>query len=196
LYHIAIKRAMMKTTLQPACGRILVSEPSLTDRFFARSVVLLAEHDEEGSFGLIINKPSEIRLSQITDEFPGFNPRIYLGGPVKVENLYFIHNKGDNIKGSMRILDGLYWGGDVNQIKEMIRSKEITEKDIRFFIGYSGWQPQQLDRELSENSWLVLNTSAEEIFRVNTEQTWRKILISMGEDYAHWVNYPDDPQMN
>ncbi|MBK7174292.1 MAG: YqgE/AlgH family protein [Bacteroidales bacterium] len=186
----------MKAVLQPASGRILVSEPSLTDRFFARSVVLLAEHDTEGSFGLIINKPSEIKLSQITDEFPDFDPFIYLGGPVKVENLYFIHTKGDEIEGSLRILDGLFWGGDVKQIKEMIRTKAITDKDIRFFIGYAGWQPRQLEKELSENAWLVLNTSVEEVFKVNTEHTWRKILISMGDDYAPWVNYPEDPQMN
>jgi putative transcriptional regulator len=186
----------MKATLQPASGRILVSEPSLTDRFFARSVVLLAEHDTEGSFGLIINKPSEIRLSQITDEFPGFDPQLYLGGPVKVENLYFIHTRGEEVEGSMKILDGLYWGGNVKVIKELIRTKKMTEKDIRFFIGYAGWQPSQLERELSENSWLVLSTSADEVLKVNSENNWRKILISMGEEYAPWVNYPDDPQMN
>jgi putative transcriptional regulator len=186
----------MKAILQPASGRILVSEPSLTDRFFARSVVLLAEHDSEGSFGLIINKPSEIRLSQITDEFPGFDPHLFLGGPVKVENLYFIHTKGEEVEGSLKIMDGLYWGGSVKKIKEMIRDRKITENDIRFFIGYAGWQPSQLDRELSENSWLVLNTSVDEVLKVNTESVWRKILISMGEDYAPWVNYPEDPQMN
>jgi len=186
----------MKATLQPASGRILVSEPSLTDRFFSRSVVLIAEHDEEGSFGLIINKPSDIRLSQVTDEFPGFDPPIYLGGPVKIENLYFIHTRGEQVKGSIKILDGLYWGGDVNIIKAMILDQEISEDEIRFFIGYSGWQPRQLDRELSEKAWLVLNTSVEEVLKAQTEGAWRKILLSLGEDYAPWVNYPEDPQMN
>jgi putative transcriptional regulator len=186
----------MKTTIQPASGRILVSEPSLTDRFFAHSVVLLAEHDTEGSFGLIINKPSEIRLSQITDEFPGFDPNLYLGGPVKVENLYFIHTKGEEVEGSLKIMDGLYWGGNVKQIKEMIQTKHLTENDIRFFIGYSGWQPSQLERELSENAWLVLNASVDEVLKVKSESVWRKILISMGDEYAPWVNYPEDPQLN
>ncbi|MBK7214480.1 MAG: YqgE/AlgH family protein [Bacteroidales bacterium] len=186
----------MKTTMKPASGRILVSEPSLTDRFFARSVVLLAEHDDDGSFGLIVNKPSEIRLSQITDEFPGFDPHIYLGGPVKVENLYFIHTKGDEIEGSMKIMEGLYWGGDVEKVRQLIYQKKITEKDIRFFIGYAGWQPTQLDKELSENSWLVLNTTADEVFKFQAESAWRRIVISMGEEYAKWVNYPEDPQLN
>ena len=186
----------MKTTLQPAGGRLLVSEPSLTDRFFSRSVVLLAEHDSGGSVGLIINKPSDIRLSQITDEFPGFDPHLFLGGPVKVENLYFIHTRGEQVEGSLKIMDGLYWGGNVAKIKELIWQKVITEKDIRFFIGYAGWQPKQLERELSENSWLVLNASVNEILEANTEHIWRKIVISMGEEYAPWVNYPDDPQMN
>jgi putative transcriptional regulator len=113
-----------------------------------------------------------------------------------VENLYFIHTKGEEVEGSLKIMDGLYWGGNVKQIKEMIRDQQITEKDIRFFIGYAGWQPSQLDRELSENSWLVLNTSVDEVLKVNSEAIWRKILISMGEEYAPWVNYPEDPQMN
>jgi putative transcriptional regulator len=186
----------MKATLQPASGRILVSEPSLTDRFFSHSVVLIAEHDSDGSFGLIINKPSEIKLSQITDEFPEFDPYINLGGPVKVENLYFIHTMGDKVEGSMKIMDGLYWGGNVQVVKEMIRKREITENEIRFFIGYSGWKPNQLEKELSDNSWLVLNTTVEEVFRVNTEKTWRNILISLGQEYAQWVNYPEDPQLN
>ncbi len=186
----------MKTALQPSSGRILVSEPTLTDRFFARSVVLLAEHDSGGSFGLIINKPSDIRLSQITDEFPGFDPHLFLGGPVKVENLYFIHTKGEEVEGSLKIIEGLFWGGNVSKIKELIKNKQITENDIRFFIGYAGWQPKQLERELSENSWLVLKASADEILKANSEQVWRKILISLGEEYAPWVNYPDDPQMN
>ena len=82
------------------------------------------------------------------------------------------------------------------KIKELIKNKQITENDIRFFIGYAGWQPKQLERELSENSWLVLKASADEILKANSEQVWRKILISLGEEYAPWVNYPDDPQMN
>lgn len=186
----------MKKTLDPASGRLLVSEPSLTDRFFAHSLVLLAEHDKEGSFGLIINKPSDIKLSQITDEFPGFDPHIYLGGPVKIENLYFIHTRGEEVDGSLRIMEGLYWGGDVRKIKALIREKKLSEKEIRFFIGYSGWQPSQLERELSENSWLVLDTSAEEVLNSTSENNWRKIVISLGEEYAAWVNFPDDPQLN
>jgi putative transcriptional regulator len=93
-------------------------------------------------------------------------------------------------------MDGLYWGGNVAAIRKMIHSGELNDHDIRFFIGYAGWQPSQLERELSENAWLVLKASADEIFRANSEQVWRKILISMGAEYAPWVNYPEDPQMN
>ena len=93
--------------LKPSKGRILISEPFLIDYYFKRSVVLLAEHNDEGSFGLIINKPVDMHLSDILQDFPEFDAPIYLGGPVKTENLYFIHTKGNLIDESMKILDGL-----------------------------------------------------------------------------------------
>ena len=93
--------------LKPSKGRILISEPFLIDYYFKRSVVLLAEHNDEGSFGLIINKPVDMHLGDVLRDFPEFDAPIYLGGPVKTENLYFIHTKGAMIEDSMKILDGL-----------------------------------------------------------------------------------------
>jgi putative transcriptional regulator len=181
---------------KPAGGRILVSQPSLNDRFFSRSVVMLAEHGNDGSFGFIVNKPANIKLSKVTGEFGDFDTDLYLGGPVQVNNLFYVHSKGDIIKDSLKIIEGVYWGGDMAEIMKSISTGNLTEKDIRFYAGYSGWQPKQLDREMEEKSWIVLDGKNRYVFGLRPANLWKKIVLTLGEDYAPWINYPYDPNMN
>jgi putative transcriptional regulator len=182
--------------LKPSKGRILISEPFLIDYYFKRSVVLLAEHNDEGSFGLIINKPVDMHLSDILQDFPEFDAPIYLGGPVKTENLYFIHTKGNLIDESMKILEGLYWGGDIEHVKELITIGKIRPDEIKFFVGYSGWVAKQLDGELAKNSWLVSNIKANQVMDTNSEKMWDDVIKKLGRDYAYWTNFPSDPALN
>ena len=186
---------MERTIIRPRQGIILISEPSLRDFYFRQSVVLLAEHNAEGSFGIIINKPIETRISEVLKDFPDVDMPLYLGGPVKTDSLFFIHTKED-IANSLKIIDGLYWGGDIEVITEMISMGLINENEIRFFIGYSGWNPNQLDREIKEKSWVLSHTSAEEIINKQPKKLWPGYLRSMGSDYAIWANFPSDPSYN
>jgi putative transcriptional regulator len=187
---------MKALDLKPAQGTLLISEPFLRDYYFRRSVVLLAEHDESGSFGLIINKPIEIKLNEIVKDFPDFDASVYIGGPVKTDNLFVLHTLGSKIPSSSKIIEGLYWGGDIDVIKSMIEDKKIHPQNIRFFIGYSGWEADQLNRELKENSWVVTKLKSEKILHESPTDMWKNILKSMGEDYSMWINYPLDPMMN
>lgn len=180
----------------PAGGRILVSQPSLSDRFFSHSVVMLAEHGADGSFGFIVNKPANIRLSKVSSEFGDFDTDLYLGGPVHVNNLFYVHSKGDIVQDSFKIIEGVYWGGDLKEIRKLISSGKITDKDIRFYAGYSGWEPKQLDREMQEKSWIVLDGVNRYVFGPRPTNLWKKIVLTLGADYAPWVNYPYDPNMN
>lgn len=180
----------------PSGGRILVSQPSLHDRFFNRSVVMLAEHGPDGSFGFIVNKPAKIRLSKVTGEFGTFDTDLFLGGPVHVNSLFYVHSKGTIVKDSLKIIEGVYWGGDIIEIRNLIASGKMNEKDIRFYAGYSGWQPKQLDREMSENSWIILNGQNRHVFGSRPSGLWKKIVLSLGEEYAPWINFPLDPNMN
>ena len=180
----------------PTSGRVLVSQPSLSDRFFSRSVVMLAEHGPDGSFGFIVNKPANIRLSKVSAEFGDFDTDLYLGGPVHVNNLFYVHSKGELIKGSLKILDNVYWGGDLKEIRTLISSGKITDKDIRFYAGYSGWEPKQLDREMKEKSWIVLDGLNSYVFGQRPTNLWKKIVLTLGEEYAPWINFPYDPNMN
>ena len=146
--------------MKPAQGALLISEPFLRDFYFRRSVILLAEHNESGSFGLILNKPIDIKINEIVKDFPSFDANLFIGGPVGTDSLFVLHTLGNKISKSSKISQGLYWGGDIQMIREMIAAKAISPGEIRFYIGYSGWGAKQLDKELDQKSWLVTKAKA------------------------------------
>ncbi|MFZ4522583.1 MAG: YqgE/AlgH family protein [Bacteroidales bacterium] len=186
---------MEKPRTKPKQGSILISEPSLRDFYFRQSVILLAEHNEEGSFGVIINKPIEARMKDIIKGFTGYHLPVYLGGPVKTDSIFFIHTRED-VDQSVPIMQGLYWGGDLDAIRELLKKKLMDPGEIRFFIGYSGWSPNQLDRELKEKSWVLSQTTVNEVINNKPETLWSNYLKNMGQDYAIWANFPADPTFN
>lgn len=187
---------MKPTIIKPNTGRILISVPFLQDFYFKKSVVLIADHSVEGSFGIIINKPIEVKLSDITSEFEGLDLPVFLGGPVKTDSLFFIHTRPDLIDEGVPILDGLYWGGDIDTVKHLIKQKQIGPKDIRFYIGYSGWVADQLDKELEQKSWVVSLTNPNQVIGSNPTDMWAQTLRKLGHEYKFWVVYPPDPSYN
>ncbi len=186
-----------KPRIKPAAGRLLISEPALYDFYFSRSVVLLANHNEkEGSLGLILNKPINLKLNEVVQEFPTNEFPLFLGGPVHPERLFFLHTLGEKIMGSIEILDGLFWGGQIDKLMELIDLHLVQPHQVKFFIGYSGWDPGQLDRELRENSWIVSQCTKDLVMNDTPEKLWGAILKELGSDYAIWANYPPDPILN
>ena len=182
--------------LKPAKGRILLSEPFMGDYYFGRSVILLAEHNDEGSFGIILNKPVSARFNEVLKDFPEFNAPLYLGGPVETNSLFYIHTIGESLAGAVEILDGLYWGGEIEVLKEMILLNTVKPKDIRFFIGYSGWAADQLDTELKRNSWVITRTPRPKLMKMDPLNMWGNLLDKMGDTYKYWSKFPIDPNMN
>ena len=187
---------MKPTNIAPTPGTILISEPSLKDMYFNRAVVLLADHNEEGSFGLILNKPLEVRFNDIVKGFPDFDGKVYLGGPVNTKNLFFLHKRGDFIRNSQAIKEGLFWGGEIDDVKALIELGELSQNDIRFYIGYSGWTENQLDEELKEFSWLVAKPNLMNLINTPTSEMWKSSVADLGKDYEVWVNFPSDPSLN
>jgi putative transcriptional regulator len=182
--------------LKPDRGTILISEPLLADNYFKRSVVLLAGHEKEGSFGVIMNKPLDNKFNEIVADFPDFDGQLFLGGPVHNSSLFFIHTMGDLIGDSLEIMDGLYWGGDLQAVKELLLLKKLSPEQIRFYIGYSGWASRQLDDELKRNSWLVSRLPAPILMNTSPLSLWELALQDLGSEYSYWSNFPVDPQMN
>lgn len=179
-----------------AKSKLLISEPVLQDYYFERSVVLLADHNEEGSYGVIINKPIDLHLNEVISDFNDFDTKMMLGGPVRPDNLYYLHTYGDLVEDSIEVIDGVYWGGDFEKIKELIADKRIDPKGIIFYLGYSSWEPEQLNRELNENTWVVVDASKELVFNNEPKKIWSDILKRLGDDYAIWANHPIDPILN
>ncbi|WP_343486562.1 YqgE/AlgH family protein [Allomuricauda sp. d1] len=181
----------------PEKGKLLIAEPTLTgDVSFNRSVVLLAEHNEQGSVGFILNKPLEYNIGDLVSEIKA--PfKVFNGGPVEQDNLYFIHKVPQLIEDSVEIADGIYWGGDFEKTIELINSGTITENDIRFFLGYSGWDSLQLDQELLSKSWVVVNNEYQsDLIQKPVNAFWKEKMVELGGDYLIWSNAPENPGLN
>lgn len=178
-------------------GRLLVSEPFLADPYFKRTVVLLSEHTEDGSIGFILNKLTDIKLSEAVKDFPDhINFPVYFGGPVQMDTLHYIHKLGAQLPGSKEIARGIYWGGDFEILKVLIEADKVKAEDIKFFIGYSGWTPDQLNEELQNKAWIISSVSERFAFYDNPKGLWGQVLRSLGNEYAIIANFPENPSLN
>jgi putative transcriptional regulator len=185
-----------ENTLLPQKGRILISEPFLMDNYFKRSIVLITEHSEEGTVGFVLNKPVNMKVHEIITDFPAIDAIVSLGGPVQTNTLHYIHTLGDIIPNSMKVIENIYWGGEFDVIKRLLESGSLNNENIRFFLGYSGWQSNQLEDELNDNAWVVADISPDEIMSPMNKYFWNIALNRLGKKYQMWANFPENPQNN
>lgn len=178
-------------------GTLLISQPSiLTDVSFSRAVILIAEHNMTGTVGFIINKPLPYTIDALVPEIDA-SFSVFNGGPVEQDNLYFVHTVPEVIPNSVEISDGIFWGGNFEVLTHAVNSGKIDKKQIRFFLGYSGWQPSQLEKEIEEQAWMMVkNEYKNRIFEKPANDFWKKELLDLGGTYAIWSNAPEDPSLN
>ena len=177
-------------------GRILISEPFLSDHYFRRSIVYLTEHNDEGSLGFVLNKHLEINIGEIVDDFPESDFPISVGGPVSNNTVHFIHTLGEAIPESVAVTEGIYWGGDFDHIKNLISLGKIAPHQLRFFLGYAGWSPSQLDDEMKEHAWLVGRIAPRMVMQGVETEFWSNTLARYNNKYRAWANFPEDPGLN
>jgi putative transcriptional regulator len=182
--------------LEPGKGRVLISEPFLMDNYFKRSIVLITEHNDQGTVGFVLNKPVEIKIHQVIDNFPNIDMNVLLGGPVSTNTLHYIHTLGDIIPDSIHVLGNIWWGGEFDVIQRLVASGNLSKDQVRFFLGYSGWSPDQLNEELEDNAWVVCEMKPEDIMMPMSKHFWKKTLKRMGTKYEMWANFPENPEMN
>jgi putative transcriptional regulator len=181
----------------PEKGKILISEPFLPDTFFNRTIVYLADHNSEGSVGFILNKKLDIRVCDAISGFDKWEEYLSMGGPVAPDTLHYLHNQGDKIPKSVWVDDNIYWGGDIEYIRDLINADKLSRTQIRFFLGYSGWSAGQLERELKENSWVIVKAkSSLALDSYNFDNTWKRVLRSLNNKYRMWADFPESPDMN
>ncbi|SCY01080.1 putative transcriptional regulator [Nonlabens sp. Hel1_33_55] len=184
-------------TLAPKRGKLLISEPSIIgDASFSRSVVLLTEFNSEGIVGFIINKPLDYTLDELVPEIHE-EFEVYDGGPVSTDNLYFLHRIPDLIPDSHHIEDGIYWGGDFQTVSALINQNKIASNEIKFFLGYSGWERHQLQEELDSKSWVVTdNEDSAVVLSDEIHDIWKIKMRDLGDGYEIWSNAPENPSYN
>ena len=180
----------------PEKGKILISEPFLPDTFFNRSIVYLTEHTDQGSVGFILNKKLDLKICDAIEGFEDWEETLNMGGPVAPDTLHYLHNLGKIIPKSIQIDKNIFWGGEIDVIRELIKMGKISDSQIRFFLGYSGWSAGQLERELKDNSWVIASLKSDMIMNNRGDDTWKKVLRSLKNKYRVWADFPDSPDMN
>lgn len=177
-------------------GKVLVSDPFLQDPYFTRSVVLITEMNENGSIGFILNKPLSLSVEDAIEGFPDFDKFLSLGGPVDQETMLFVHRKGDILDGSLPLSNGLYWGGDFEQLKVLISQELIKPDDIYFYLGYAGWSPEQLEAEIEQGNWSVSDFSPVYLEDDESDNTWKRAMLRSNSPNAFLANFPENPSLN
>jgi putative transcriptional regulator len=187
--------SIFEKQLKPAPGVLLLAEPFMESPEFRRSVVLVTEHNEDGTMGFILNRKLAIKPTQAIDDFPDFEDTLFYGGPVSTELLFYIHTLGDALEGSIEVTDGIYMGGDFDSLKTLLKKGKIKTSQVRFFAGYAGWTAGQLKTEMKQHSWIVTPASKGLVMKDNNN-LWKNILKDLGGKYSMVAEFPEDPTLN
>ena len=158
--------------------------------------MLLCDHTEEGSFGLVINRVLDAELSDVLEGVDNYEGPLALGGPVQTDTLHYLHRHVDDVSDAIPVMDGVHWGGSFDAIRELIDSFRSSPQTLRFFLGYAGWGVGQLEAEIEEGGWIVTRAEVDDVFAEEPTELWRNVLRRMGGDYALLANFPEDPRMN
>ena len=181
----------------PSRGKVWISEPFLYDEMFGRSVILLVDHSTDGTMGLVLNKPLPLSLNDVLKEFKDINNiPIYKGGPLSTDTLFYLHTLKD-VEDSLQIGRGVYLNGDFDAIRRYILQGNDIDGKIRFFLGYSGWEHDQLCQEIEENTWLIGSTGISSLMdEKGSAELWKNVLGQLGGKYEIWSRFPQIPTLN
>jgi putative transcriptional regulator len=182
--------------MRPAPGCLLLAEPALQDPNFRRTVILLCDHNDEGSFGLVLTRSLDTRLSDVAKEPLPIDGLLRYGGPVEPDTLHVLHSYGDADLAAMPLMTGLYWGGDMEVLMDGARIGRFHDEQMRLFAGYSGWTAGQLEAEFDQGGWIVRPGEPDLVWATPTDALWRAAIRRLGGEYALLANFPDNPHMN
>ena len=175
-------------------GKLLIASPSLLDPNFARTVVLITEHNNEGAMGVVLNRPSETEVGEVAPELAPLVAAepVFIGGPVQPQALVVLAEFSDPSAAAWVVV------ADVGFVSAETEPDEL-ERAIRrgrVYAGYSGWGAGQLEGELAEDAWIVEPPMPSELFADDPEQLWQDVLARKGGQFALIARMPDDPSMN
>lgn len=184
-----------KKISKPKAGHLLISEPFNPEPNFRRSVILISQHNQAGSIGFILNKPTPLRVDEALEDFPEFNAPVYWGGMIQLDSIYYVHSI-EGLEGKKKISDGIYWGGNYNQLKVMIESKQVDQSQIKFIAGFSAWEPDLLEKQIKQNNWWLTQADQQNTFLEEPTELWGTVLQKLGHIYGIMNDFPEDPGVN
>jgi putative transcriptional regulator len=178
-------------------GTFLISTPDIDNGLFFRSVILICEHNANGSFGLVINKSLDLELpEEIINIHHLANPHVGIraGGPVQTNQMMLLHTSDKIPHQTLQICEGVYLGGDLQFLQETITNE--TGAPIHLCFGYAGWGAGQLEREFLDGNWFIFPALERYIFHIPSEKLWPTLLREMGGKYASLSMIPEDLSVN
>ncbi len=177
-------------------GQLLCSKPYIGDPFFERSVVLVTQHSPQGTEGLILNQRIDLENPEDMGIIGDFTSEFRIGGPVANDRCYFLHCRPDLLPNSQFIANDIYFGGDLKVLEHLLNTRTMGDDDIRFYIGISGWEANQLQRELDENTWFVEDAKSFEWITNGGTEMWKSIVNEKGHPYTLYAQGPENPEHN
>ena len=176
----------------PALGKgfFLIANGNLSDPHFSRTVVLICDHSEKGSYGLVVNQRAGVPLSKTNSS------ALYVGGPCERDRVQVLHRLSSLELGGAEICQGVAIGGDFTKILKTFGSAEVSSSRARFYSGYSGWGAGQLSEEMQRKSWILCPATAKWIFETPVESLWADLLRSMGGYFVFLADMPGDLSVN
>lgn len=163
-----------RETFVPEKGLFLVATPEMQDPRFRRSVVLLLEHGEEGTLGLIVNKVTEISLSQVLPDLEDSRP-LFFGGPVRLDGILFLTRNAKVPERAEQVMKDVYYSGDRSLLEELL-SQDRGSAELRVFLGNSGWSPGQLAAEIREGAWKLVPADSRTLFEEALDDLWPDLI--------------------
>lgn len=176
-------------------GKILISTPDISGDIFSRSVVLIIDHNENGAFGLILNKRNS-KMSNRFKNFFDFEIEVYDGGPVENDKVFFIIKGKKVTENFTEINNEYYLTEDIELIINAVLQNEISIQDVKIFSGYSGWSASQLENEVLQKVWKVVDVYNLDYTLPNDHTLWKSIMQNLGGEYLLWANAPEDISLN
>ncbi len=178
-------------------GDIILAEPFMENPHFKDAVIVITEHSENnGTVGFIINKTLKLRMKEVVEDFPEIDLDLLYGGPVQTDTLHYVHTYGDILSDSLHVTKNLYWGGDFMQLKALIRQRVIQPEGIRFYLGYSGWSPGQLEEEFEEGTWMQSKLDLNYLFKTKLKKVWPRAMADKGNEFTVIAKMPGSISWN
>ncbi|MGV7229344.1 MAG: YqgE/AlgH family protein [Nitrospirales bacterium] len=179
-------------------GVVLIATPALRDPNFCQAVILLCEYGPEGALGVVLNRPTEMNITEVLPHMPvleGQSHRVFSGGPVQKDSLLVLYHLNEEVEDTHAVLDGVYLGGNTETLKRILEVP-AEEESFRAYMGYSGWGPGQLENEMKSGSWLIMPAQPKIVFEDQASGLWADVLQTFGDEYRMYAHMPIDPSLN